>query len=252
MTMSWQEVADWYDKLVGKSGHYFHETIIIPKLLDLFSFEDYASPKVLDLGSGVGILARQIPKTIPYTGIDISKNMCEIAKKRSQRTFIVQDLTKPFSLKEKDFTHIVFILSLQNMEDEKVALETASKHLAKEGKLYIVLNHPCFRIPRQTSWGIDREKKLQYRQINRYLSPLSIPIQMNPSQKESSEMTTSYHRPISSYVNTLGALGLGVTHMEEWISEKQSEGKMAKMENRARTEFPLFLLMIAEHISKTV
>jgi hypothetical protein len=35
--------------------------------------------------------------------------------------------------------------------------------------------------------------------------------------------------------------------MEEWISDKQSSGKFAKMENRSREEIPLFLLLQARH-----
>jgi len=31
--------------------------------------------------------------------------------------------------------------------------------------------------------------------------------------------------------------------IEEWTSDKESVGKVAKMENRARSEFPLFLAL---------
>jgi hypothetical protein len=40
--------------------------------------------------------------------------------------------------------------------------------------------------------------------------------------------------------------GLFITKLKELYSTKISEGKVAKMENRARGEFPLFLMTIAE------
>ena len=245
--MSWEEVAYSYDKIVGKDGHYFHQHVIMPNLSKLFHFEKYESPKLLDLGCGQGFLQEHLPKSVKYTGVDASASLINLAKQKRKGTFEVHDLTKPLSLKEKEFTHITIILALQNMGPPEIVLKSAKNHLAKNGKLSIVLNHPCFRVPRQTSWGIDEDKKIQYRRIDRYLTPLVIPISMSPSKKEDSEITSSYHYPMSTYINILGDLSLGVNHMEEWISDKQSTGKFAKMENRSREEIPLFLLLQASN-----
>jgi len=40
--------------------------------------------------------------------------------------------------------------------------------------------------------------------------------------------------------------GLVIKDIEEWRSEKESQGKWAKMEDRAREEFPLFLAILGE------
>ena len=245
--MSWEEVAHSYDKIVGKEGHYFHQHVIMPNLSKLFHFEKYETPKLLDLGCGQGFLQEHIPKAVKYTGIDASASLIKLAQQKRKGTFAVHDLTKPLILKEKEFTHITLILSLQNMGPPDTVLKSAKEHLAKNGNLFIVLNHPCFRIPRQTSWGIDEPKKIQYRRIDRYLTPMVIPIAMAPSKKEESEVTSSHHYPVSTYINTLGNLGLAVSHMEEWVSDKVSTGKFAKMENRSREEIPLFLLLQARH-----
>ncbi len=246
MEMSWEEVAKWYDRLVGTSGQYFHEKIILPNLLKLLALDKTPQAKVLDLGCGTGVLLNIIPKEIFYKGVDISPQMVRLAEKKRKGAFMVQDLTEPLALTEKNFTHIVSILALQNMKHPEIALENGVKHLAKGGKFFLVLNHPYFRIPRQSSWGVDESKKTQYRRLDRYLSPLAIPIEMHPGKKQESEVTYSYHFPLSHYINHLGRLGLGVIHMEEWTSDRVSTGKCAKMENRARTEFPLFLLLVAE------
>ncbi len=144
-------------------------------------------------------------------------------------------------IKDLSFTHATIILALQNVAHPEAVLQNAARHLQPGGTLVIVLNHPCFRIPRQTHWGIDAPKKLQYRRIDRYLSPLKIPIQAHPSQKERSATTWSFHRPLSAYSRFLTDAGFSIIQIEEWISDKISTGKAAKMENRARAEFPLFL-----------
>jgi hypothetical protein len=129
------------------------------------------------------------------------------------------------------------------MENTNEAIKQVSTHLQIKGKFIIVLNHPCFRIPRQSGWGIE-ENKLQYRYINRYLSPLKIPITMHPGEKPS-ELTWSFHQPLSYYAKSLKNYGFVIDSIEEWISDKTSQGPAAKMENLARAEIPLFLAISA-------
>lgn len=76
------------------------------------------------------------------------------------------------------------------------------------------------------------------------MSPMTIPINMNPSDK-SSEVTMSYHYPISAYSKMLNAAGFAIELIEEWTSDKESEGRAAKMENRSRAEIPLFMAILA-------
>jgi hypothetical protein len=131
------------------------------------------------------------------------------------------------------------------MENIQGALRNAQQHLKKNGKLLIILNHPCFRIPRQSHWGVDLKSKIQYRRMDLYMSEAKIPIQTNPSKSASSALTYSYHHSLSDYSKLLKAEGFCIDEIQEWCSDKQSEGGAARMENRARKEFPLFLALIA-------
>jgi len=235
---------DWYDHKVGQDGHYYHQHVILPNALRLLG-----SPhKLLDLGCGQGILARQLPKSTEYLGLDLSPSLTKKAKAMQpwkSKRFLVQDVSKPFALKEKDFSHATLILSLQNMADPAVVLQNIEHHLEPNGALLIVLNHPCFRIPRQSGWLVDLTKKLQSRRLDRYLSPLEIPIQTHPSQQDASSVSSSFHLPLSAYSKLLFESGFFIEHLEEWCSDKISTGPAARMENRARTEFPLFLAILA-------
>ncbi len=242
---SWENVHEWYDREVGKDGHYYHEHVIFPHLLRLLN----TPRKILDVGCGQGVLSRKLPKSSQYLGLDLSESLIGKAKTlqpwRKER-FIVQDACAPFILKEKDFSHAVCLLSLQNLADPKAALYNIAQHLELDGRLLLVLNHPCFRIPRQSGWHVDAGKKLQSRRVDRYMSPLEIPIQTNPSQGENSTQSMSFHHPLSFYSQLLFETGFSIERIEEWCSDKASTGASARMENRARQEFPLFLAILAK------
>lgn len=202
--------------------------------------------KVLDLACGNGVLARSLSTRVEYYGIDTAPSLVKEAQRADRNPlhkYLIADVTKPLAI-PNDFTHAAVILALQNIQNSQKVLGNASKYLIKNGVLVIVLNHPAFRIPRQSSWEIDEGRKIQYRRIDKYMGPMQIPINMNPSDKHSA-VTISYHFPISAYSKMLKDAGFAIDVIEEWTSDKESEGRAARMENRSRSEFPLFLAIKA-------
>ncbi len=241
---SWENSSAWYDRIVGEKGHFYHEDLLLDWLLRTLG---KGKIKLADFACGQGVLSRSLAKNADYLGIDISPSLINQAKKAQKHPhhrFLVHDLGLPLPLQEQDFTHVVILLALQNMQDPQGVLKTAAQILPKNGNLIAVLSHPCFRIPRQSSWGVDPQKKIQYRRIDRYMTPLEIPIQTHPSRSDS-PTTWTYHHPLSAYADWLHKTGFVISRMEELSSQKKSLGKMAKMENRARAEFPLFLTIEA-------
>lgn len=245
---SWQSSGQWYNEIVGQKGHHYHQTLIIPKSLRLLAMENSPSNSLLDLACGQGVLSRHIPNKAIYYGIDAAQSLIKAANQYphpSHHTFIQADATQILPLKKSDFTHASIILALQNIEHPQQVFKNVSKYLNSKGKFLIVINHPCFRIPRQSSWQIDPNSKIQYRRIDSYMSSMKIPIQTHPSRGEKSPQTWSFHYPISSYCQWLSEEGFVVQNIEEWCSDKVSEGKAAKMENRSRNEIPMFMAILA-------
>lgn len=245
---SWQPVSDWYNQSVGKDGHYYHQHVVLPSSLRLLKLDKTDQASILDLGCGQGVLERALPPKVQYCGVDIASDLIRDAKKsktKLEHDFYVGDVSKPLSIQKRDFTHVACILALQNIREPESVIKNASSCLINGGRFLIVLNHPCFRIPRQSSWGVDETKKTQYRRVDRYMSELEVPITAHPSQQTSS-LTWSFHKPLSAYIQMLAQYGFVVETMEEWTSDKISQGKAAKMENRGRSEFPLFLAIVAK------
>jgi ubiquinone/menaquinone biosynthesis C-methylase UbiE len=247
MPSNWNSSAKWYTKTVGESGHFYHQTLILPKVKLLLSQIKPAS--LIDFGCGQGILARVLPNNIKYFGIDSSVTLIKEAKRldqNSEHKYRVADMAGNLSFIQDKYDFATCILSLQNCNRADLAIKNLTSIINPTGHLLIVLNHPCFRIPRQSGWGVDPKTNLQYRYLNRYLKPLKIPIRIEPSKGEQSPIAWSYHFALQDLFKWLNQNHMAVINLEEWTSGKVSEGKMAKSEDRARTEFPLFLSLLCQ------
>ncbi|MCH9633372.1 MAG: Ubiquinone biosynthesis O-methyltransferase, mitochondrial [Chlamydiae bacterium] len=247
---SWQTVHSWYDKHQSEDGGYYHREVIFPKLLASIKLDE--NSRVLDLGCGEGILGRKLAKINHYVGIDASSGLIKKAKiKDSNKSHHYQVGDVTYDLKVSDsFTHAFFVLSIQNISNPKKALESAWKNLEEGGSLSLVINHPCFRIPQNSSWDIDLKANTQSRKLKRYLSPFRSAIKAHPSKKEFSETTLSFHYSLSNFFSYLKDVGFYVEDFIEVCSNRKSYGKKARAENFARAEFPLFLIMNCRKHSK--
>ncbi len=245
---SWQKVSTWYNDLVGNKGQYFHERIIIPKILRMLSLQKEDS--LLDLGCGQGILERYIPRDTKYLGIDLSKDLIQHAKNQKrnpEHKFEVADITKIQEFSKSKFSACTIILALQNVEFYSNVFKNVASHIKNEGKFIIVLNHPYFRIPRHTGWGIDEGNKKQYRKVYAYMTSAKIPIDLTPGGEQRTT-TWSFHEPLQNYIKSLAKNGFMIEDIEEWVSDKNSVGKAAKTENIARREIPMFMAIVSRKV----
>ncbi len=245
---SWENSSNWYNQIVGEEGQYYHQKVVIPKIIGLLELKENES--LLDLGCGQGILGRAISEKSDYVGIDVSPSLVEFAKKmdRSDKhAYKVADATKKLPIDKDDFDKAAIVLALQNMADSLGAIQNAGSRLRDGGKLVIVLNHPYFRIPKQSGWLTDQVKRIQYRWVMKYMSELKVPIVTNPG-KDDSEETWTFHKPLSKYTEEIQKSGMMIEKIEEWVSDKKSTGTMAEAENTARREIPMFMAIVCRKI----
>ena len=246
----WQQVAGWYSNyLEGSDTH--QETVVFPGAIRLLALKPGSN--FLDVACGEGSFAAKLAAgRVRVAGLDAAPALIERAKRRlPQGEFLVGDAQHfPAAFRGRGFDGAACILAIQNIPDAAAVFSETAAALRPRAPFVIVLNHPCFRIPRQSSWGFDENNKTQFRRIDRYLTPLDVPILMNPGRGRGRPLTTTtYHRPISAYVAALANAGFAVDALEEWVSQRTSDsGPRAKAENRAREEFPLFLAIRARKI----
>jgi len=207
--------------------------------------------RVLDLACGQGAFTRELERLgVNALGVDASSDLIRAARQRGGRaTFKVLRAEQLHTLEgQGTFDAVVCILAIQNIELLAPVMNGCAGLLRPGGKAIFVMTHPSFRIPRQSGWGEDTERKLLYRRVDHYLSPLKVPIQVHPGSAPNL-VAWSFHRPLQDYVRALADAGLFIDAVEEWASNKASQpGPRARAENRARAEIPLFLALRAVRI----
>ena len=256
---SWGKVANWYDKLLEKEDDTYQKSLILPNLLRLLEIKN--GETIVDLACGQGFFSRAFGNQgAKLIGVDVSRELIGIAKKYSSRNnnsamkqfnnrispeieYHVAPADNLNFFKNKTFDKITLILALQNIENVHGVLKECSRVIKQDGKLFIVLNHPSFRIPKSSSWEWDEGQKIQYRRIDSYLTESKAKIQMHPGDKPN-EITWSFHRPLQFYFKMLNKYGFFVSRLEEWNSfKKSSPGPRAVAEDKARKEIPMFLFI---------
>lgn len=246
---SWNKVANWYGGHLQEKDT-FQDTLVFPGALRLLF------PKkggmYLDIACGEGSFAKMVSeKGAGVVGFDAAPALVKRAqaKKIKNTTFHIADAARFTDvLRDVQFDGASCILALQNIREMGKVFAHATKVLKKGAPLVLVINHPMFRIPRQSSWAWDETKKMQYRRIDMYMSEAEIPIQMRPGDAPSIK-TFSYHRPLQEYVAELAKAGFAIDALEEWTSDRESDsGPRAKAENRVRKEIPLFMAIRAKKL----
>jgi len=256
---SWGKVAGWYSDLLEKEEGTYQKELILPNLVRLMDIKK--DNVVLDLACGQGFFSREFLKAgAKVVGVDVAQELTylasEITKKEmpeANAKFVTSPADNLGFIKENSIDKIVIVLAIQNIENVAGVFKECQRVLRLGGKLFLVLNHPAFRIPKQSSWGWDPKTNDQYRRIDQYLSESKIEIQMHPSmdstgspQAISENKTISFHRPLQYYFKFLGKNGFAVDRLEEWNSHKRSQpGPRAKAEDKIRKEIPIFMFLEA-------
>lgn len=242
----WGLVARWYDELVGESGSEYHREVVIPGTLRLLGLK--AGDTLLDVACGQGVLCRIVHEQgVHATGVDAAPELVRLARQRSDPAvqYHVGDARDLSFLPAGQFTAATCILAIQNIHPILPVFQSVRRSLVDGGRFVMVMMHPCFRGPKETSWSWDEARRVQYRRVDRYLIPRKAPIVMNPG-KAPDKYTWSFHKPIESYVKALRNAGLLIDAIEEWTSHKTTKaGPRAHSENTARKEIPLFMAVRA-------
>ena len=246
----WDAVADWYDRLVGESGHDYHRHVILPAALRMLDAR--AGESVADVCCGQGVLIRPLLDAgiARYVGVDASPRLIEAARARHGGNPAVRlhvaDACEAGPWADGTHDAAVCLMAVHDVADADGLFRSMAATLRPGGRAVLVLMHPCFRIPKRTHWGFDNEQKIQFRRIDRYATAEDIVVTTHPGRVESGE-TRFHHRPLAEILTGLCGAGLAVTGCEEPCSHRRSQGggPFSRAEHRAAEEFPLFLAVKA-------
>lgn len=246
---SWGGVAGWYDDMLENSDDSYQKNVIMPNLLRLV--EPKKDMTILDVACGQGYFSQAFAQNgAKVIGCDISKELIELAKKNTPKEktieFHVSGADDISFMTNESADKITIVLAIQNIENLSGTLAECSRILKPDGRLFIILNHPSFRVPQNSSWQWDEKVGKQYRRIDSYMSDQTLKIDMTPGESDNykKKFTVTFHRPLQSYFKALNKAGLSVARLEEWISHRKSQkGPRGDEEDRTRKEIPLFMCL---------
>ena len=266
----WQDVAGWYNNLVGAGGSEYHQKVLLPGVERMLKEKNQqlADLKILDLACGQGVLSRRLAAAgAIVTGVDLAKDLLEAAKEyvregqkrpnyiQGDATDLIDESGNPrHGLEAESFDAVTLVLSIQNMDHLTGVWQGVNTLLKPNGVLILVMMHPCFRVPQRSDWQWQQRDFRQTRIMWRYLGSEDIRIAAHPGKEavgEESPATIHFHRPLQAYINTLGNAGLLIEHCEEWIShKKEQQGPKKEAMDLARQEFPMFMALRCRKVAE--
>lgn len=245
--LGWDDVAQWYEKLVGHEGSDYHQHVIVPALMKRLG--DLRGKRLLDLCCGQGFLGRILLEAgaQEVLGVDASPQLIAAASERAKASkklrYLQADASVAGAWADGSFDFVLCLLAIHDVKNLHGLCANLFASMGQHGAAYIVMMHPCFRVPQHTHWGWDAENQLQYRRVDHYAKEREIVITTHPG-KVASEQTIFYHRSFGTIIETMARCGLVLSGCEELLSHRRSQkGPRSDAEHTAAEEFPMFLML---------
>ena len=247
----WDSVAPWYAQLLSEARSAPLEEVVLPGTLALL--QPARGERVLDLACGEGTFARRLVQVgCHVTGVDASNDLLTMGRSHGDGVeYHCADARDLASLKLRDMDAVTCVMALMNIDPLDAVFKSLAAALKPGGRFVGVMLHPAFRTPRQTSWGLERDRQgtNHYRRIDGYLSPGQFEIVMNPGAVAAGDKpvtTWTFHRPVQWYVRMLARNGLLLEGMEEWPAARLARDDAAMA--RLQREIPMFLALRARKV----
>lgn len=202
-----------------------------------------AGKHVLDLGCGFGEGCAGYLRlgAAHVTGVDLSQNMINEAKKRNadERTaYFCMDMTQIASLGE-NYDVVASSLAVHYIEDFDALARSVYAILKKGGSFVFSQEHPLTTAPKEgPNWVYDEETHKRFYPLSSYSCP-------GPRTEEWLECSVhKYHRTFSQVLNALLGAGFVIRELREPVPDEQTVQKNPRMVKEY--DKPSFLLIAVQ------
>ena len=227
----WDDNAQAFADLVAGEGTPHHKMILNPCVEDLVG--DVKGKRILDAGCGEGYLTRYYArKGADVTGVDISKNLVEIARDKSPEDLLldykVEDICHMDSIVDDFFDIVLCNLVILNVPCFKKAFSEFNRILATGGVLVLSIVHPAFNFYGPGSWEMGEKNPETKRReglffkVDQYLEEkVNERYWRTIDGEKFPQPITFYHRTISTYTRALTDAGFRIGDIEEPIPKTE-------------------------------
>lgn len=248
-TISWRDLAAWYDQKIGDEGDFWHRTFLDPALFAAIG--DVHNLRILEVPCGNGHNTRRLARMgNDVTGVDASEPIIAIGRAREESeplgiTYLAADAARIPELPDASFDLAVSQMGLMDIPDAAGALKEIGRVLKPDGRMVALFIHPCFEIPGHAAWVWEKIPFASsvWRKVQHYSQPFAAPV---PWRKNGEVVyTTAYHRPLSWYIRAIRAAGLTLTDLDEPIPPPEFVAH-EKPDGQWMTDVPLHIILQAQ------
>ena len=206
----WDDAADSWVDFVREGKDYFRDELNNPGMFRVLG--NVKDLSVLDVACGEGYNTRIMAcKGARVIGIDFSKKLMEQARLKEKEDpfgidYHVADATDLSIFSDGRFDLVTCFMAIMDIEDYNAAICEIARVVKDAGRFVFSNTHPCFeyttqkgRIERVTTYFGARTEKIPW-EMERLIKPF---------------VTTSFHRTLTDYSNTLCRHGFFIRRILE-------------------------------------
>jgi SAM-dependent methyltransferase len=233
----WEAHAGWWQDQFTDGADPEYEEQIIPLALDLLA----GYPRVLDLGTGEGQIARRVAaQGSAVVGLDPTPAQIAVAVSRGGPVRYLLGGAAGLPFADASFDAVLACLVFEHIDAVDDAIAEVARVLRPGGRFAFFLNHPLLQTP-GSGWIDDHilDPPEQYWRLGPYLVETE-----TVEQVQKDVFIRFVHRPLHRYVNALGAAGLTLRRM---IEPAPPVGFLAQApEYEEAATIPRLLVLVAE------
>jgi SAM-dependent methyltransferase len=215
LTSAYEELADVYHATVDPEGTGLED----PSFDDLVG--DVRGQRVAAIACGQGRDARRLADLgAEVVGIDASESLLAHARRLEQRVprgihYVHGDAQELREIPDGEFDGVVCHMALMDIPELEPTVRSVARILKPGGWFAASIVHPCYKTPADGEL-VDHVDGSTRRITGRYFEEGPY----NSVTRWAILPRVSYHRMLSTYVNTLAAAGLVVVRMAEPVGER--------------------------------
>lgn len=229
---AYDAIAEWYDRWLRERP--IHE-LVVPSLFALT--DDVAGRRVCDLACGQGVVARLLAQRgARVVGVDLSRRLLALARQSEvvepRGVVYCQGDARALAIAADTFDGVLCNLALMDISDLAAVCREVRRVLRPQGWFVFSITHPCFETP-GSRW-VDAGAGTGHREVRDYF----VEGQWYSANLDGVRgKVGAYHRTLSTYLNTLLAVGL----IPEQFNEPRATGTLAAR-MPGYSEVPAFLV----------
>ncbi len=227
----WDDATSSWTDFVREGKDYFRNEMNNPAMFQVIG--NVKDKNILDLSCGEGYNTRILAKKgARVVGVDFSRRMITQAR-QSEKTdklgikYYVSDAADLKELKNKRFDIVTCFMALMDIERYVDAISEVARVLKKNGRFVFSITHPCFEYGDTIKgepigkWKDEEmadnsaEEKPGHLEINRYFGIAKSEVPWNMKRLVRPFQTTSFHRTLTDYFETLHKNGFVIARLFE-------------------------------------